>query len=72
MTLKTDTGIQGGSKMNFTISELEIIYQYAAQTKAETLRGLKEIIPAMNRKMKLKMRTIFLSVFIVMDKGLKP
>lgn len=32
--------------MNFTISELEIIYQYAAQTKAETLRGLKEIIPA--------------------------
>lgn len=31
--------------MNFTISESEIIYQYAAPTKEETLRGLKEIIP---------------------------
>lgn len=31
--------------MNFTISELEVIYRYSAQTKADTLRGLKEIIP---------------------------
>lgn len=31
--------------MNFTNSELEMIYQYAAPTKAETLAGLKEIVP---------------------------
>lgn len=31
--------------MNFTRSELEMICQYAAPTKAETLAGLKEIAP---------------------------
>lgn len=32
--------------MRFTQSELEMVYQYAAPTKAETLAGLKEIVPA--------------------------
>ncbi len=36
--------------MNFTKSELEMLYQYAAPTKAETLAGLKEIIPVLERK----------------------
>ena len=31
--------------MRFTNSELEMIYQYAAPTKAETLAGLQEIVP---------------------------
>lgn len=31
--------------MKFTKSELEMIYQYAAPTKKETLDGLKEIVP---------------------------
>ena len=31
--------------MKFTNSELEMIYQYAAPTKEETLAGLKEIVP---------------------------
>lgn len=31
--------------MKFTKSELEMIYQYAAADKAETLAGLKEIVP---------------------------
>ena len=31
--------------MKFTDSELEMIYQYAAPTKAETLAGLQEIVP---------------------------
>lgn len=34
--------------MNFTHSELEMIYQYAAPTKAETLAGLKEIVPVIS------------------------
>lgn len=34
--------------MNFTHSELEIIYQYAAPTKAETLAGLKEAAPVIS------------------------
>lgn len=34
--------------MNFTKSELEMIYQYAAPTKAETLAGLKEIVPVIS------------------------
>ena len=29
----------------FTRSELEMVYQYAAPTKEETLAGLKEIVP---------------------------
>ena len=31
--------------MKFSKSELDIIYQYAAPTKAETLTGMKEIVP---------------------------
>lgn len=31
--------------MKFSKSELDIIYQYAAPTKAETLAGMKEIVP---------------------------
>lgn len=34
--------------MNFTHSELEMIYQYTAPTKAETLAGLKEIVPVIS------------------------
>ena len=36
--------------MNFTKSELEMLCQYAAPTKAETLAGLKEIIPVLEKK----------------------
>ncbi len=36
--------------MNFTKSELEMLYQYAAPTKEETLAGLKEIVPILERK----------------------
>ena len=36
--------------MNFTRSELEMLYQYAAPTKEETLAGLKEIVPVLERK----------------------
>ena len=32
--------------MNFFKSELEMIYQYAAPTKAGTLDGMKEALPA--------------------------
>ena len=35
--------------MNFTKSELEMLYQYAAPTKEETLAGLKEIVPVLER-----------------------
>lgn len=31
--------------MKFSKSELDIIYQYAAPTKAETLAGMKETVP---------------------------
>lgn len=31
--------------MDFTKSELEMIYQYAATTKAETIGGMKETVP---------------------------
>ncbi len=31
--------------MKFSKSELDIIYQYAAPTKAETLAGMKEAVP---------------------------
>lgn len=31
--------------MRFTNSELEMIYQYAAPTKAETIGGMKETVP---------------------------
>ena len=31
--------------MKFSKSEMDIIYQYAAPTKAETLAGMKEIVP---------------------------
>lgn len=36
--------------MNFTKSELEMLYQYAAPTKEETLAGLKETVPVLERK----------------------
>lgn len=36
--------------MNFTKSELEMLYQYAAPTKEETLAGLKEIVPVLEKK----------------------
>ena len=36
--------------MNFNKSELEMLYQYAAPTKEETLAGLKEIVPVLERK----------------------
>lgn len=36
--------------MDFTKSELEMLYQYAAPTKEETLAGLKEIVPVLEKK----------------------
>ena len=40
--------------MKFSKSELDIIYQYAAPTKAETLAGMKEIVPVDVYKRQLK------------------
>ena len=37
--------LEGGRRVKFSKSELDIIYQYAAPTKAETLAGMKEIVP---------------------------
>lgn len=34
--------------MDFTKNELDMVYQYAAGTKEETLVGLKEIIPVIH------------------------
>ena len=34
--------------MDFTKNELDMVYQYAAGTKVETLAGLKEIIPVIH------------------------
>ena len=36
--------------MNFTKSEFEMLYQYAAPTKEKTLAGLKEIVLVLERK----------------------
>lgn len=36
--------------MNFTKSELEMLCQYATPTKEETLAGLKEIVPVLEKK----------------------
>lgn len=44
--------------MNFTRSELELINQYAAPTKAETLAGLKEIIPVLKKRNDLLTKAI--------------
>lgn len=44
--------------MNFTRSELELIDQYAAPTKAETLAGLKEIIPVLEKRNDLLTKAI--------------
>ena len=44
--------------MNFTRSELELIDQYAAPTKAETLSGLKEIIPVLEKRNDLLTKAI--------------
>ncbi len=34
--------------MDFTKNELDMVYQYAAGTKEETLAGLKEIVPVIH------------------------
>ncbi len=34
--------------MDFTKNELDMVYQYAADTKGETLAGLKEIVPVIH------------------------
>ena len=34
--------------MDFTKNELDMVYQYAADTKEETLAGLKEIVPVIH------------------------
>ncbi len=38
--------------MKFSKSELDIIYQYAAPTKAETLAGMKETVPVIKDLLK--------------------
>lgn len=44
--------------MRFTRDELSIIYQYAAPTKNETILGMKEIIPILEKKGNREMKEI--------------
>lgn len=36
--------------MDFTKNEMDMVYQYAAGTKEETLAGLKEIVPVIHNR----------------------
>ena len=48
--------------MKFSKSELDIIYQYAAPTKAETLAGMKEIVPVIKDLLDVYKRQIPLCI----------
>ncbi len=58
--------------MNFTKSELEMLYQYAAPTKEETLAGLKEIVPVLERKDDLLTRVIVENTVRKLEKLAEP
>ncbi len=58
--------------MNFTKSELEMLYQYAAPTKEETLAGLKEIVPVLERKDDLLSKVIAWNTIRKLEKLAEP
>ena len=58
--------------MNFTKSELEMLYQYAAPTKEETLAGLKEIVPVLERKEDLLSKVIVENTIRKLEKLAEP
>ena len=58
--------------MNFTRSELEILCQYAAPTKEETLAGLKEIVPVLERKDDLLSKVIVENTIRKLEKLAEP
>ena len=58
--------------MNFTKSELEMLCQYAAPTKDETLAGLKEIIPVLERKDDLLSKVIVENTVRKLEKLAEP
>ena len=58
--------------MNFTKSELEMLYQYAAPTKEETLAGLKEIVPVLERKDDLLSKVIVWNTIRKLEKLAEP
>lgn len=58
--------------MDFTRSELEMLYQYAAPTKEETLAGLKEIVPVLERKDDLLTRMIVENTVRKLEKLAEP
>ena len=58
--------------MNFTKSELEMLYQYAAPTKEETLAGLKEIVPVLERKDDLLSKVIVENTIRKLEKLAEP
>ena len=58
--------------MNFTKSELEMLYQYAAPTKEETLAGLKEIVPVLEKKDDLLSKVIVENTIRKLEKLAEP
>lgn len=59
-------------EMNFTKSELETLYQYAAPTKEETLAGLKEIVPVLEKKDDLLSKVIVENTIRKLEKLAEP
>ena len=58
--------------MDFIKSELEMLYQYAAPTKEETLAGLKEIVPVLERKDDLLSKVIVENTIRKLEKLAEP
>lgn len=58
--------------MDFTNSELEMLYQYAASTKEETLAGLKEIVPVLEKKEDLLSKVIVENTIRKLEKLAEP
>lgn len=58
--------------MDFTKSELEMLYQYAAPTKEETLAGLKEIVPVLEKKEDLLSKVIVENTIQKLEKLAEP
>lgn len=58
--------------MDFTKSELEMLYQYAAPTKEETLARLKEIVPVLEKKEDLLSKVIVENTIRKLEKLAEP
>ena len=57
--------------MRFTNSELEMIYQYAAPTKAETIGGMKETVPVIKDRNEYISRLCSFPLLILDDFGME-